>query len=106
MSISMRSSKLNNDIVESVRKHIKPFDSFNHVYLFGSTLDSTTTNNDIDILVIYTEYSSDFGNDLMLFSNELEKECGMIVDITALSIEEEKEIKFLKRIKPHYLKLK
>lgn len=106
MDILMKLSRLNNDIIERVRKHITLFDSFKHVFLFGSALELNKINNDIDILIIYTEYSSKFGNDLILFTNELEKELGMFVDITSLSVEEEKETKFLDRIKSHCLKLK
>ena len=106
MDILMESSNLNNNIIEQVRKHITPFDSFKHVFLFGSALELNTINNDIDILIIYTEYSNKFDNDLILFSNELEKEIGMLVDITSLSFEEEKETQFLDRIKFDYLKLK
>lgn len=106
MNILMKSSRLNNDIIERVRKHIVPFDSFKHVFLFGSALELNTINNDIDILLIYTEYSNKFDNDLILFSNELEKEIGIFVDITSLSVEEEKETKFLDRIKFHCLKLR
>lgn len=106
MDILMKSSRFNNDIIEQVRKHITLFDSFKHVFLFGSALELNTINNDIDILIIYTEYSNKFGNDLILFTNELEKELGMLIDITSLSAEEEKETKFLDRIKSHCLKLK
>lgn len=102
----MESGRLNNSIIEQIKKHITPFDSFKHIYLFGSALEQNTTNNDIDILVIYTEYSNELGNDLILFSNELEKEIGMMIDITSLSTEEEKETKFLDRIKSRCLKLK
>lgn len=106
MDILMESSKLNNNIIEQVRKHITSFDSFKHVFLFGSALELNAINNDIDILIIYTEYSSKFNNDLILFSNKLKKEIGMLVDITSLSVEEEKETQFLDRIKSHCLKLK
>ena len=106
MNILMKSCRLNNDVIERVRKHILPFDSFKQVFLFGSALESNKINNDIDILIIYAEYSREFGNDLILFSNELEKESGMFIDITSLSVEEEKEIKFLDRIKHHCLKLR
>lgn len=106
MDILMKSSRLNNDIIERVRKHIVPFDSFKHVFLFGSALELNTINNDIDILLIYTEHSNKFDNDLILFSNELEKEIGIFIDITSLSVEEEKETKFLDRIKFHCLKLR
>lgn len=106
MDILMKSSRLNNEIIELVRKHITPFESFKHVFLFGSALELNAVNNDIDILIIYKEFSNKFDNDLTLFSNELKKEIGMFVDITSLSVEEERETKFLDRIKFHCLKLK
>lgn len=106
MNILMKSCKFNNDIIEQVRKHILSFDSFKQVFLFGSVLEPNTINNDIDILIIYADYSNEFSNDLILFSNELEKENGIFIDITSLSVEEEKEAKFLDRIKNRCLKLK
>lgn len=106
MNILTNSNRLNNDIIEKVRQLITPFVSFKHVYLFGSILNPDAIINDIDVLVIYAEYSSKIGNDIILFSDELGKESGMLIDITSLSVEEEKETKFLERIKPHCLKLK
>lgn len=98
--------KLNDDIQELIRAHMPLFSSFKHVYLFGSVLNSGTPHNDIDILVIYTEYSRRIGNDLRLISNKLEKASGLPIDLTVLSVEEEKDTAFLEKIKPHYLKLK
>ena len=102
----MESNELNIGIAEQVRKHITPFDSFKHVFLFGSALKLNAINNDIDILIIYTEFSNEFDDDLILFSNKLKKEVGMLVDITSLSVEEDKETQFLDMIKFDYLKLK
>ncbi len=102
----MESNELNIAIAEQVKKHIMPFDSFKHVFLFGSALKLNAINNDIDILIIYTEFSNEFDDDLILFSNKLKKEVGMLVDITSLSVEEEKETQFLDRIKFDCLKLK
>lgn len=82
------------------------FVSFKHVYLFGSALSSDIPHNDIDILVIYTEYSSKISNDLKSISDELAKASELPIDLTALSIEEEEDTAFLEKIKPHYLKLK
>lgn len=106
MNILMESNNLNNDIVERVRKHIKPFGSFMHVFLFGSALELDTIINDVDILIIYKEFSDEFQNDLIRFSNELQRETGLLADITALSVEEEKETGFTDRIKSRCLKLK
>lgn len=106
MNILTKSCRLNNSVIERVRKHIRSFDSFKQVFIFGSALESDEINNDIDILIIYATFSDEYANDLILFSNELEKESGMLIDITSLSVEEEKEIKFLDRINHHCLKLR
>ncbi len=97
---------LSNDIQELIRVHMPLFSSFKHVYLFGSVLNSGAPHNDIDILVIYTKYSRTIGNDLRLISDKLEKACGLPIDLTVLSVEEEKDTAFLEKIKPYYLKLK
>lgn len=96
----------NKGIPELIKEHMALFDSFDHVYLFGSALNLSDSYNDIDILTIYTGYSIEIGNDLRLISEELGKASGFFIDLTALSIEEEREIAFLEKIKPHYLKLK
>lgn len=97
---------LNNNIPELIRMYMPLFVSFKHVYLFGSALSSDIPHNDIDILVIYTEYSSKISNDLKSISDELAKASELPIDLTALSIEEEEDTAFLEKIKPHYLKLK
>ena len=38
--------------------------------------------------------------------DELEKASGLPVDLTVLSVEEEKDTTFLEKIKPYYLKIK
>ena len=100
------STKLSRNIPELVRKHIALFDSFDHVYLFGSALNNDIFYNDIDLLIIYAEYSDKINNDLKLISEELEKASGAPIDLTVLSVEEEKETAFLEKINFHCLKLK
>lgn len=98
--------KSNKMIVAQIREHIELFDSFEQVYLFGSALNFSTTYNDIDILIIYKEYSSEIGKQLKAIAEELGKACGAFIDLTALSVEEEKDIAFLKKLKSHYLQMK
>jgi predicted nucleotidyltransferase len=95
-----------NSILELLKEHISIFDPFKHVYLFGSVIDPNIAHNDIDILIIYVKYSDEIENTLQVISNELEKASGLPIDLTALSIEEERDIAFLERIKPHYIKIK
>ena len=98
--------KLNRNIPKLIKKHIELFDSFEQVYIFGSSLLNAAFYNDIDILVIYAEYSSKINNDLKLISNKLEEVSGVFIDLTALSIEEEKDTLILEKIKYNCLKLK
>lgn len=97
---------IRDNICESIRKHMELFDLFENVYLFGSILDITKFPNDIDILLIYSKYSSEIVNYLSFIRSALERISGMPIDLTVLSIEEEIDTKFLKKINSLYLKLK
>lgn len=98
--------KSKNSILGVIKENIALFDSFKHVYLFGSVIDPDIDHNDIDLLIIYTKYSDEIRNSLQVILDELEKSSGMLVDLTALSIEEEKDVAFLERIKSRYIKIK
>ena len=97
---------IRDNICESIRKHIELFDLFENVYLFGSILDITKFPNDIDLLLIYSKYSSEIVNNLSFIRSTLERISGMPIDLTALSIEEEIDTEFLKKINSLYIKLK
>lgn len=97
--------RLKNSILGLIKEHVALFDPFKHVYLFGSVIDPNIAHNDIDILIIYAKYSDKIGSSLQVISDELEKASGMLVDLTVLSIEEERDIAFLEKIKPHYLEI-
>ena len=99
-------TKSNKMIVKKIRERMELFESFEQVYLFGSVLNFSTTYNDIDILIIYKEYSSEIGEQFKIIAEELGKACGSFIDLTALSVEEEKDVVFLKKLKSHYLQMK
>lgn len=101
----MRLNKYN-IIIEFVKKNIMMYNSFEHVYIFGSILRGKQNINDIDILIIYTKYTNELEEDLKLFLKKIERETNMIVDITLLSIEEQTDTKFLDRLRGNYLKIK
>lgn len=63
-------------------------------------------SKDVDILLVYEKFSSKVQDDLTVIQTLLEKELGMFVDLTVLSIEEEKEVSFIDRLKNSYQKLK
>lgn len=95
-----------NKLTEYIKRNVFLFKSFNNVYLFGSILNNNTIPNDIDILLIYSEYSYKIQQDFIAISSVLEKEFGLPVDLTVLSTNEERETKFLDRLNSSYLKLK
>ena len=98
--------KLRNNIIKFIRQNIVLFNSFDNVYLFGSILDSNKIPNDIDILLIYSKYKISLIEELNNICFILEKTIKLPVDLTVLSIEEEREFNFLKKNRERYLKLK
>ena len=102
----MINSNMAYDISKHIRQNIYLFSLFENVYLFGSILDDSKFSNDIDLLLIYSSYSNRILDDLNQISSVLETMYRLPVDFTVLSIEEEKDIEFLRRIYPKYIKLK
>ena len=96
----------NNDIVTLICKNIALFDLFDGVYLFGSVLDSTKIPNDVDVLLIYSAYSDAIIEEAKRISHSLESLIGLVIDLTVLSIEEERDTQFLDKISLQYMKLK
>lgn len=100
----------NKSIRDNIRNIISlntsTFRHFNEIYIFGSILNDESSPNDIDILLIYNEFSDEliiFLKDAFTIFNHY---CELFVDVTALSIEEENETHFLKRLGLKYLKIK
>lgn len=89
-----------------IKRHLQLFDSFNKIYLYGSILNSEKKPNDIDILLVYTEYSNYIMTDLNIISCFLANHNDLPIHFTVLSILEEKDTKFLERLKGKYLNLK
>ena len=86
------------DIVDIAKKHLSLLQDINHAYLFGSVLDINKEPNDIDVLIIYSKYTSDMYRRIQEFAKVLETSSGIPTDLTILSIEEEKQVCFLERI--------
>ncbi len=103
MGISMDSNKT---ILEIIAEYTMLFDPFKHVYLFGSALSPQVIPNDVDLLLIYTNYTAEISNALKEISDKLEQVLDLPIDITALSVEEERETAFLKKLKLHFIKIK
>lgn len=97
---------LSKNIPELVKKHIELFSSFEYVYLFGSVLKPEINHNDLDILAIYIKYQNGISKDILTISDKLEKASGLVVDLTVLSVEEERDTNFLEKIKYNCLRIK
>lgn len=98
--------ELKNSVTKYIKQNISDFQSFDNIYLFGSILDNSAIPNDIDILLLYSEYSEKINLDSAILSSILENKFGLPIDLTILSINEEKETMFLSRLNSLYLKLK
>ncbi len=96
----------NNRVVTAIRENVTLFDLFDEVYLFGSVLDGTKTPNDVDILLIYSVYSDAIIEEAKRISHSLESLIGSAIDLTVLSIEEERDTRFLDKISLQCMKLK
>ncbi|EAC5438354.1 MULTISPECIES: nucleotidyltransferase domain-containing protein [Listeria] len=95
-----------NNITNNLKANITLFNSFENVYLFGSILCRENIPNDIDLLLIYSAYSKKILDDLNYIESTLSLVFNLPVDLTVLSIEEEKNTRFLQKINSSYLKLK
>lgn len=101
----LKKLSLSSDIVEFMSDHATLLDGFDRAYLFGSILSVSDAPNDIDLLLIYSEYSFDMIRSSEQIASILEQQFRLPVDLTILSALEAEETNFLKRI-VRYLKLK
>ena len=92
------------EISDEIKKNCDKYPNCNKVYLFGSVLYKDIPN-DIDILVIYDDSNCDINIQLNMLSATVETVSNIPIDMTALSEEEMKEIHFLKRVYPNYVRI-
>ncbi|MDR7247354.1 putative nucleotidyltransferase [Bacillus pumilus] len=93
-------------VIQKIIYHIKLFESFENVYLFGSIINEKRIPNDIDLLLIYKDFSSRLLIDLDKISTIFDQLYGFSFDLTVLSEYEEDESSFLIRLNSNYLRLK
>lgn len=94
---SLMQSK-NNRIIEHFTLNPSLFDSFDHVYIFGSILCFDVCPNDIDLLLVYSVSSPKICEEIDLIKARIEEELHFPVDLTILSQNELIETDFLSRI--------
>lgn len=102
MSINL--DKLN--VINIINENISMFQSFDKVYIFGSVLIPDKYSNDIDLLLLYRDYSDDIKENIIVITEYLEIQTSYIIDITALSFNEEKEVNFIEKLNNRYLCIK
>lgn len=98
-------SDIINRITECVAKNKDMFELFDNIYLFGSVLNCDRQPNDIDILLIYSKFSTNLIANLNIINYKFCQMCDLPIDLSVLSSEEEKNTGLLNRIGT-YLKLK
>lgn len=95
------------EVIDKIYKHnIEIFDDFEAVYVFGSILDVQKSPNDLDLLLVYSNYSDDSLRKMKLIRRMFETQIGLLVDLTVLSEREKQETNFLERLNSKYVKLK
>ncbi len=93
-------------IVCLIQRHINLFELFDSVYLFGSILKGAMEPEDIDLLLVYNEFSDILLRDIDKIRKTFEKLYNITFDLTVLSIKEEKEVNFIDKLCGNYLELK
>lgn len=82
------------------------FDKFENIYLFGSLVRGISQPDDIDILLIYNNYS----DNLLKQINEIRKVFGdyfnLPLDLIVLSRNEETDTSFINELYMGYIKIK
>lgn len=74
------------------------FQFFDHVYVFGSMINSDAIPNDIDLLLVYSSFSGKIIDEVNSIKESLEQELHIPIDLTVLSQVELKDTHFLKKI--------
>lgn len=97
---------IKDSIIQKIIYHIELFDSFKSVYLFGSIINDKRNPNDIDLLLIYENFSSRLLIDLDNINTTFDKLYEFSFDLTVLSEYEEEEASFIFRLNSNFLRLK
>ncbi|MGX7177757.1 nucleotidyltransferase domain-containing protein [Facklamia hominis] len=94
------------NIINNISENINIFQSFDKVYIFGSILNPEKDSNDIDLLLLYRDYSDDIKENINAITDILQLQTSYIIDITALSTDEENEVNFIEKLNNRYLCVK
>lgn len=95
-----------NKIIYLISRHINIFELFTEVYIFGSVVKNSEFPNDIDLLLVYEEYTKEIENEKNIIDEFLATLFKLEIDITLLSEKELMQTNFLEKISFNYQKLK
>ncbi|ARU48582.1 nucleotidyltransferase domain-containing protein [Sulfurospirillum diekertiae] len=95
-----------NKIIYLISTHINIFELFTEVYIFGSIVKNSEFPNDIDLLLVYEEYTKEIENEKNIIDEFLATLFKLEIDITLLSEKELMQTNFLEKISFNYQKLK
>lgn len=95
-----------NNIINLLESNRKLFEYFSEVYIFGSVIKGKNNPQDIDLLLIYQNKNVDYLNAVRKIRVVLAKKLNYFIDLTVLSKTEEKEVRFLERLKGNYIQIK
>lgn len=101
---SLENNALVKKIIDFISSNRKLFTPFFNVLIFGSVIKGKSNPNDIDVLLVYKNFSKkiiDFSNQISL---KLKNELNIYIDITLMNCQELSQTKFLDKIKK-YLKI-
>lgn len=104
VDISMKLNKT--EVINLIKKDKDQFYLFEKVYIFGSILGHDEYSNDIDILLLYSSFSSEIIEGINEIEQYIEQKTFYPVDITALSFEEERDIGFINKLDKKYVCVK
>ena len=99
-------SKKKREIIRIILNDLELFKSFDFVYLFGSLVKGDKKPSDVDLLLIYKQYSDKLLVDIDKISIAFKSLHELSFDFTVISENEEKEINFINRLDCSYIRIK
>lgn len=92
------------EIIKCFKSKMNLFEAFENVYLFGSVLNSQKISNDIDIILVYSQFSNTIIKDSKNICHYFENYFKLPIDITLLSCKERQDTMILENI--NYIQIK
>lgn len=102
--ISLKLTERINELCNAIKNKQSSFPNCVEVYLFGSFLTKNYPN-DIDVLIVYNDFNYGVIDQLDKLMGYIESVSNYPADVTALTVSEMKETKFLERLNKNYIRI-